>query len=67
MGSIWDRPKGEGACQLSTVGEGAPGEGGADSPVSWSPADTRSANWHTGVPIMANSSSWSPSHSRWTA
>ena len=27
--------KGEGACQPSTLGEGAPEEGGADLPASW--------------------------------
>ena len=59
------RPKGEEACQPSTVGEEAWREGGAILPASWTLADTISTNQLTGVPTRANSISWSLSHSRW--
>ena len=59
-------PKGR-AHQSSTVGEGASEEGGANSLASLTPADMRSTNKLKGVLTMANSSSWSPSHSRWDA
>ena len=42
-------------------------EGGADSPALWTPVDMWSTNQLAGVPTMANSSSWSPSHSRCAA
>ena len=60
-------PEGEGSCQPSTVGEEALGEGGANPPALWTLADTRSTSWLAGVPTMASSSSWCPSHSRWAA
>ena len=58
-------PKGEGAHWPSTLGEGAPEGEGTDSLASWILTDMRLTNQFTGVPTIANTSSWSPSHSRW--
>ena len=60
-------PKGGGACWPSTVDEEALGEGGATLLTLWTLADTRSTSQLAGVPTMATSSSWTPSHFRWAA
>ena len=56
--------EGKGAHQPCTLGKGAPQGGGANYLASWTLADMRSTNPLTGAPTMANSSSWSPLHSR---
>ena len=48
-------PKWGGAHCPSTLGEGAPEEGGADLPALWTLADMMPGNWFTGVPTMATS------------
>ena len=72
VGAQWalfgvDPKEREPAHQLSTLGEEAQVEGGANSPASWALADMRSTNWLVGGPTMANSSSLGPSHSMQTA
>ena len=57
-------PNGEEAHWPSIVGKEALGEGGADPLALWTLADTRSTSWLAGVPTIASSSSWSPSHTR---